>query len=69
MKRIYVLMDCGADFTAANLWDIRAHIRMMSDKDKQSIEGCPIVGYNAKGEEIYTRFIRFRGGNVVFSKK
>lgn len=62
-------MDCGADFEAVNLWDIRAHIRMMSDRDKQDMEGVPVVGYNHKGKEVFCRFVRFKNGGIVFSRK
>lgn len=62
-------MDNGADFNADSLSDIKSHIRMMSDRDKQNIEGCPIVGYSAKGNEVFCRFVRFKGGRIIFSKK
>lgn len=68
MKRTYILMDNGADFNANSLSDIKSHIRMMSDRDKQNIEGCPIVGYNAKGDEVFCRFVRLKGSRIVFSK-
>lgn len=69
MKRRYVLMDCGADFNANSLSDIKSHIRMMSDRDKQNIEGCPIVGYNSKGDEVFCRFVRLKGSHIVFLKR
>lgn len=64
----YVLLDYGANYSANKLREIRWHIEAMNDKDKNSMNGCPVVGYDKNGNEVICWYVRIEGAKVSFSK-
>lgn len=68
MVKNYVLFDDGSNFSAKKLREIRWHIEAMNEKDKKSMNRCPVIGYDKDGNEVICWYVKIEGRKVFFRK-
>ena len=69
MKTIRFYLD-GEAVEFDTLKELRFHLWMLNDKDKEELEGLDVIKANRKtGEGFRIATVHFKGDKVIFSKK